>query len=439
MEGRAADLDQYVFDRRLRTYQAELARGRPLVFPDPWTGLPVECCGTVLNAAKSFSYRFLGSDGEFWLLTADISSGYSLAGLYLEQERVFIRLSDLLSEQSIERHVDAIERSIRPEPVASRANRMVLGHPNFAHFVWNELAAAIALEGCEVAVGRVTTVHEPILPLNLLVDWLKGEPPEVLSTSELHVNELYCHDAVLFAPGSQLIDISTKKRVVDRCLEHRPPPCDAVPGHGTFNLWISLRLLYRRALNDGEFVLNLIIAQLTKHAQMTVMLDGYSLPDDVATPFRYYADDQRKEAERVRALAARLISQVPEHLAARVYDLTGMTVPTAIAAASLADFYICHHGTQQHKIGWLNATPGLIHANVEVLESGPAGWVQSQSEGSIAPIYVPTEMVRNDNDPQNSRAENPYFGDYTFVDLPALADLADRLIGDALNNWRPKT
>jgi hypothetical protein len=103
-------------------------------------------------------------------------------------------------------------------------------------------------------------------------------------------------------------------------------------------------------------------------------------------------------------------------------DLTGCSLAEGIAHAGYAQFYICHHGTQQHKIGWLYPTPGLVHTNPSITATQPAGWVADQSEIAVAPAYLPIDLVEH-ADTVTERPGQSYFADYRFK-RPAAAAAA---------------
>ena len=76
--------------------------------------------------------------------------------------------------------------------------------------------------------------------------------------------------------------------------------------------------------------------------------------------------------------------------------------------AGFADFYICHQGTVQHKIGWTYwNTPGIVHSNPTRWRTGIHEW---GGMGGKAPIWMKKEAITEYQDAKNQNAihnQNP--------------------------------
>jgi hypothetical protein len=68
-----------------------------------------------------------------------------------------------------------------------------------------------------------------------------------------------------------------------------------------------------------------------------------------------------------------------------------------MAAARHADFYICHSGTQQHKIGWLYDVPGIIHTNAYFSNNYSTWWVAQMAMSPIIPAMISHDIVKEYN------------------------------------------
>jgi len=232
----------------------------------------------------------------------------------------------------------------------------------------------------------------------------------------------------LFAAGASLVTAAAQARVIGQC---RARAAD-VPSrqHDVRRVWISLRRLYRCAVNELEVFQELIARLGTAARRYEIILDGYSLPHDLLAPGRYDIAWQREQSDLVGRGAATLINSNRSQNVA-IIDLTGADLPTAIAWAATADAYICHHGTQQHKIGWLTPIPGLIHVNPHILASQPWGWTADQAEGAAMPAYVPAALIA-DCDSGNERQDNPFFRDYAFKDVGQTAQFMHDFLAEML-------
>lgn len=65
----------------------------------------------------------------------------------------------------------------------------------------------------------------------------------------------------------------------------------------------------------------------------------------------------------------------------------------SIAYAHTADCYLSHHGSLQHKIGWIANCPGVVHSNKTVLNTPrrfPAFWAR---QDTVPPIYIDANAV----------------------------------------------
>lgn len=197
-------------------------------------------------------------------------------------------------------------------------------------------------------------------------------------------------------------------------------------------LWVSLRQMYRRAVNEIEAILAIFKRLNRCGYEFEVILDGFSTPADLLFPGRYEPGYHEGLAKRTASVGQEVIaaSKRAELTHLHFYDATGCTLPEAVCQASRADYYICHHGTQQHKIGWLFDVPGIVHGNVEVSRQNPAAWVQQQAGTLNCPQYLPTRFIA-DAENGGERKNLAYFKNYMFVQLDELAEF---VVEDILRN-----
>jgi hypothetical protein len=405
-------LNAFTAGRRLRRYQLDIWQTGRFAITTP-EGHAHTCDATLYAPVKAFAWRFNGPTGSFWLSSGGPTQAYEINAIHGPGPLLQLAPdADLGTALIFARYLAA-----NPPPEApAQPCRLIAGHENFAHFMWNELPALLELEAEPCGITSVIASFEPILALTQMLRLPAGVAIQPMAVSHAWAHPVSAHPGVLFAAGANLVTRPAQARVHLLCAAHAG---DVTKPPGTRRIWLSLRTLYRTALNELE-VFGELIGLLDAHGQrLELLLDGYSLPHDLEFPYRYHAAAQRAQNENVRRCARALIAQAaPKRL--RIIDLTGEDLPTAIAWAATADAYICHHGTQQHKIGWLNPVPGMIHANPHILASQPGGWTADQAEGSALPAYVPAALVEDADNP-NGRQENPYFRDYRFTDPKAVA------------------
>lgn len=83
------------------------------------------------------------------------------------------------------------------------------------------------------------------------------------------------------------------------------------------------------------------------------------------------------------------------------FNTVGCTLAESVLWANHVDLYFCHHGTTQHKVGWLANKPGVVHSNQGVL-SHPAYpeakgcWINCRNA-----IYLPKSSVVDSEVPEN--------------------------------------
>ena len=91
----------------------------------------------------------------------------------------------------------------------------------------------------------------------------------------------------------------------------------------------------------------------------------------------------------------------------------------AITLAGMADYYVCHTGTLQHKVAWLHNTPGIVHTNRVGLQPAAAAWLADQVEGGRPPALLAPERVE-DLATIRTRNQVARNRDYRFIDIPGV-------------------
>jgi hypothetical protein len=426
-----AELNRFLHPRRLRQYQSAIFDRGDFVIRDPRDGQERVCDGTLFAPMKAFAWRFPAPNGDLWLISSGPDRGYEIDGVYEPARRC---LSLPLGHDSavaiyLVRHIRAAAGA--PRGKGEKA-RLILGHTNFAHFLWNEMPALMELETRTASgIAGILLAHEPILPFRKLFDWASVSRISPISREALHGHRARLHDGTLFAAGSTRISLAARERVTQRC--RNAGGAVPAPEPGVIRLWLSLRALYRRPVNQIETFVALLQGLSRCGPRFEVLLDGYSLPQDIEVPGRYDIDRERGNRAEVIVMARDLVARCRGWAGGpTLIDITGCGIVESIAYAASAQYYICHHGTQQHKIGWLYAVPGLIHANPSIVATQPAGWVADQSEGALPPAYLPNHFVAEAKT-ETERPGQPYFADYRFNEPKIAAEAMIAALREALN------
>jgi hypothetical protein len=420
-------LNRYVNSQRLLQYQLNIFETGRFDVLDITSDDIVSCSGTFQPEFKRFAYRFAGRSGVFWLIAAEISQAYEIDAVFLEQERtVYLRKSDDPSIEPIVaalvRYLDSNNVELPPTPASAR---LVVGHPNFAHFIWNEMPALLDLEEREDGqVPHIAVTYEPILPFEKLIRWNSASIRVKTQVSEVLRQPAGYEPSVLFSLGSRLVTKKVKQRIVEECTWYAHQSGVMPTTRDRIVLWVSLRLLYRHPVNQLAAFIELFRQLSLLNQKFAIILDGYSLPHDLDFLGRYNADLERSHSSELSKLVQDLKDEISNFGTDQVtvIDGTQADLPTSIFLASHADFYVCHHGTQQHKIGWIYRAPGVIHANRHILETRPTNWTRNQTEDPGAVYFTPDHLISEFDNVKNKRRHVPYFADYEFTDPVAFAD-----------------
>lgn len=472
-------LNEFVTPRALLRYQAEIVQTGGFSLPSPWTGQPlrpVDCFIANISPLGFgdivIAYR-LECEHTLWLISGTVKDGFPINEVYVPAWDS--SPWDLYPEAG-HRHV-AVRAQLRQVPDCSARESatnnagerpaappaILLGHPNFAHTIWNELPGLAVLEGlgargCEGLGARgcegleVMSLCQPILayeeafaslgfphrPVRDVTTLLGLQPRLFTRVGSTQVSEALRRKLVAALRRC-------RNRVVTSPLERQLEGCYPV-------VWLSVRLDSRTALNQEDLIMTLVRAVAAVHPGAGFILDGFAFPDDFDNPVYMQPGGAQVEGSRL-GLAGRCITSLGEMLAAREREITpyithlqqllagrvrapiistsGLRMTDATYLGSLADYYICHAGTLQHKIGWVYNGQGIVHSNTVGVGAGAARWMARQVENGVQPSLIDQSLVSN-LDSIRSLNQVDRNRDYQFVDVKAavsqvLDDLAARL------------
>jgi hypothetical protein len=455
----------FVSARILRSYQRDNALEGKFSLCSPFDGkptMPVAChvfnLGDAAHGNLGIAYRFDGAR-PFWLLASSVKDGFPLTEAYLPTEDRSIwsldeNLTALHGPWKAELARLEHESQACLSSLVDSQPTVLVGHPNFAHHLWNELPALrtclelVARTGCKAP--RVQVLYEPLLPLARLMP--QGAQPVSRVSGFCEVTGL--RDALVTRLGSTRVSTSLRERVVASLADatagrlslvgarERLAKCSPV-------FWLSVRVDARTADNQVEFLLSLVPALAKAYPDCGFIVDGFSYPADFShaiyrqgesadglegeTAERGFLDGaMRRREQDVGAAIGSLIRQLEQRCHNPLVVVSGRDIPEAAALASLADYYVCHTGTLQHKVAWLHNTPGMVHANRAGLRPGAARWLADQLESGWAPSLLPLEFVQ-DLDSIRSPNQVERNRDYHFLDIPgvvaAILTDAGRVLG----------
>jgi hypothetical protein len=442
----------FVSPRALRRYQRDLVETGRLQLLSPFDSRPalVTAChvanlGDPAHGNLGVAYR-LGGGKPLWLLSSSVKDGFPLSEAYLPlEDRSIWSLDDSLTAQhgvwraELRRLEDEIHEW--PSAPGGAMVTVLLGHPNFAHHLWNELpaldACLAALSRTDRSLPRVLAIYEPLFPLHRLA------PESTLQVER--VKELAgltgLRRSLVTRLGSTQVPVALREKVVTILAQ-------TVEGRGSLEsdreklascspvFWLSVRLDARTADNQEAFLLSLVTAMAAQYPDSGFIFDGFSYPADFGGEIYrqgvpehgsgtvydlqgFLGGAMCERANSVTTAIEGLLVQLGRKCVNPMVNVSCRDLPEAITLAGRADYYVCHTGSLQHKIAWLHDSPGIVHANQAGLEPGAALWLADQLENGRAPALVSSKLIedldsiRLPNQVERNR-------DYRFIDIPGV-------------------
>lgn len=426
--------NEVLFGRNLRRYQRDLYIRGAFAPEGLLQDFACTFLGTVTFANKAYAWRFYSArlEVDFWVLSSLCNEGYLLEGVYIARSRTFIGLAGRSFDNPAQQHQLSVCRRYKDGGRAAslespRPSRVVLrvGHDNYAHFMWNELPALILCEQYISHAGlEVVVINEPIAALEAL--WYVPPDAPLTKASQQHYIPLddSLYPFVIFSVGGSAVTQAAKQRIIAACLQLETDSGMAFQKTGAWVIWVSLRVTFRHAVNLDEALLALVRRLGSMEGTFDLLLDGWSVPGDLIASERYNVEAMMANQIAVQAEAARLVSLTREMGLSNVvlHDFTAASTPVSMSLARHADFYICHGGTQQHKIGWLYDVPGIIHTNVHLSRSFSPVWTADMALSEQIPALIPVAILE-DAVTTNRFQNEPARRDYRITDLDAFVDL----------------
>lgn len=447
------ELNSTRFPRAVLAYQHSILTTGSFALPCPWTGVivPARACYLANASPLGFgdliiAYR-LACHRPVWLLAGGVKDGYPLFEALVADGSAPLWSRQPGSRQdlaSLRQHLTELEDSA-PQALAAlevdAPATLLLGHPNFAHHLWNELSALdrwlerepAGLRQCQLAI-----LCEPLLPLAELFP-----TQSALGCRRVDPDALPGLQAAMVTRiGGTQIPTALRQRIREaaaRLHDRRltGPVEQALQGRGPV-FWLTLRLDSRTAVNQDHFLAALVRALAAEFPEAAFLLDGFSWPADIdrsvyasAAPIPLEASSlgvgtgpidslARLFRARERALADHLASVQRElaGLASVVINLSGLAMPEVIHLGRLADYYVSHAGSLQHKVGWLHNGAGFVHGNTTELGPGVCEWLAAQLQDGVAPDLLSADLVK-DTGSIRSINQVERNRDYFFVNIDA--------------------
>jgi hypothetical protein len=365
------------------------------------TGKIVQPCAHYLVPGAAVHYLF-GEGVPFVLTAGSLKDGYPLLSIVTSEDSHRIgnhELSDLTRQA---RHLlhDPPGRLVDP----TNRPQIHVGDPNFAHCIWNEYPALLALLDHAPDV-ECHLSHDPMGILK------KTSTTRGIPCTQVKNRAAKCgwSTAPIVVPGSVFcgsIAMAAAHKVLDL------PPL-AAPDTAP-KIWLTIRDRGRTMENQEAFLCNVIQAFYDRDPNTTFLLDGFSNPMDLAGAL--YDALRSKFSVRIaqaNTIAARITSRLAM---ANITDITGSSLHAALAEISRCSCFVSHAGTMQLKPAWFYPIPGIIHGNRASLSPGALRWAAQMVEGSIAPAGITPDIVQ-DTEVRGLPVRNDRNRDYVVTDV----------------------
>ena len=354
-----------------------------------------------------YAYRFLGEHPFHVIMVGSVSC--RVIGIYVPGPEIFIGFGapDALGREEasiiepfrhfLEGNFERCARhfgrfaDVRPTP-------SVLVHSyHFAHALWNELSALDGLLGSFRSGAKIFVAQAPFGKLDLVFPELSSHVvlvgPGALPFFLADVPERM----ILWIPlGRVFMPRSTIERVKRVARAQRDPDVKfsrQIRDAHRYVLWLTVRQDIRVWKNQASVVAKLLDGLVARYGTVAVIVDGFT-PGEGGV-----ADPRTIDAET--AVVREMLDLARSSFT--VVSLIGAHLQQAVVWGSIADCYLAHHGTLQHKIAWLHDVEGICHyfpPKDFVVSKFPA--VRAR-EGARIPTYVLADAGSRDHRPQDVR------------------------------------
>ncbi|ACK73259.1 Tetratricopeptide TPR_2 repeat protein [Gloeothece citriformis PCC 7424] len=382
----------------------------------PWSGKVLKSNDSLVSISETYHifYRFSGRE-IFYLITGNYWNS-SKQILYFPKTDLIVDLDLAERYKETELYIDDLNRfkgylvtnwnSIKAYLLNFNKNRetvVLINTLHFAHHLMDELGGLGKLNNynCLNQVDKFLVAAEPFGKLNEIFPAIKKErikrifPSEKKSVNKILAQEILENNFFAIRVGgfkfvteelaNQIYHISVKKcnsaflaEVEQAKQKHFPV------------LWITIRLGLRTWISQVEGIANIIVKLWQDFPNLGVIIDGFSLPcgfENDSSLIKII----KNETETVRKIKALLPPEI------KVYDTVGCMLYESIVWSYAVDLYLAHHGTLQHKIGWIANKTGVVHTNCQSFKINNPDmsdflglWVR---EKKIKPIYISEDYI----------------------------------------------
>ncbi len=418
----------------VRAQQFGMVRDGCFLMPSPFDDQP-DLCSLSWYVAHRFCYHFWSVEEYFWISSSS-DDAFVLSTIYFPERRIALGLGAHAVNEQFLLDLERL-RSIETKPAAApehfEGRRVVVtDHSHYMHTLWNELPALDKAVSSGLAKRLlVAALYQPLGPLAELFPELEQDL-RVLKFGE--ISALNREHRLLVGLGSRTITRRVQERVRDVAARH--VLSEIVERRDRFRrahapiFWFSVKPPGRTCVREAEVLAHLVTTSKRAYPSAGFILDGTSRPWDLETNDNYgswFMPGLQSASAYARQTIADVIARLPRKLHSCVQAVSDVPVCEEIVWGEAADFYFCHGGTMQNKIGWIHRVPGMIHTSNEFMGVWKAlsGVVED-----APPVYFVSSEIIVDGEPRSYPAftRERVQANYDFTSLD---DLAAEFLGAA--------
>lgn len=345
------ELNGYETDRCLRRYQRLILDNR---------GFSLILDGTEFSFLRSdvstWANRlyFETADGRFCLVSDGAAEGYKLTANI---------------EVALECHNERIEK-----PFSLDQSCIVIGHQNFAHFVWNQLSAF-----------NLANKSAPYPYFHYKESF--GFAGEIIEGAgrRLELEELCDFKNTVFV-GGEFLNHETSGKLTDYMRRNRRSHIRPHSAGTGAVIYLGVRGRGRRELkNEREFYMRLIDELYHRNSSYIFYLDGFSVTN--------FNRDLPEFLERNQERSLYIDDIIRASKAKNIRSINGMHLLEALSIIEDVDFYVTFEGTMQHKLGWFYPRKRGLILSCSRYQRATAEWHAAQIAGGVAPHYLDDGLV----------------------------------------------
>ena len=369
----------------------------------PSTGQILSSNRSLVPSANGYIfYRFVGKE-IFYLITGRVGAAFPKLCLYFPIKELIVDFLSLPRGQKqtfarfktyVVTNWQRLESYLLSKSQAKTV--ALVSNNHFAHHLWNELSGIYKLYKTDSLdkVDKFLLISEPLGCIDEIFPEISAEKIKRIESSEI-IAEILDNSYFVLRLGWNFIKEDLADRIYQTSLKHCSSAflaeVESVKKKYFPLIWITIRLNNRTWVSQIEGIANIIQSFSANFPNLGVVIDGFSLPYGVLLS-PSVEETIRKEKETVRKIQSFLSPEI------KVYDLVGCMLYESIVWANAIDFYIAHHGTIQHKIGWTANKPGVVHTNTQVLETKVSGFKNQTSwarENGVLPVYISSHYIND--------------------------------------------